>query len=105
MAAGIPMGSDFLRAEFSAPEDVARHVRLGDVTGFCTGSPGTFELKFRNGYPSADIDRDYPVSIRLGIQVSGGELRESIYSGFPSLTPIAQRNRPWRWRTDFITSR
>lgn len=75
MVAGIPLGSDFLREEFFAPEDVARHVRLGDVTGFCTGSPGTFELKFRNGYPSADIDRDYPVSIRLGIQVSGGELR------------------------------
>lgn len=75
MVDNIPMGSDFLREEFSAPEDVARHVSLGDVTGFCTGSSGNFVLKFRNGYPPADIDRDFPVSIRLGIQVAGGELR------------------------------
>lgn len=75
MVEAVPVGSDFLDCEFSAPEDVGRHVRKGDVTGFCTGTSGVFELKFREGYPDETVDRDYPVSIRLGIQVKGGEIR------------------------------
>lgn len=75
MVTAIPVGSDFLGNEFTRPSDVSNHVRKGDITGFCTGTPGMFELKFRSGYPDETINQEYPVSIRLGIQVLGGEIR------------------------------
>lgn len=75
LVTAIPMESDFLGDEFTNPSDVSRHIKKGDITGFCTGSPGIFELKFRSGYPDKIIDREFPVSIRLGIQVIGGEIR------------------------------
>lgn len=44
--AHIPEGSDYLREHFSHGKDVARHVRACRLTGFCTGSPGEFHLRF-----------------------------------------------------------
>lgn len=34
----IPEGIDFFKTEYSKPEDVAAHIKKGDVVGFCTGS-------------------------------------------------------------------
>lgn len=65
----IPEGSDFLGEEYSKPEDVAKHIKAGDVVGFCTGSGGNFILKFREGYPTENLFEEYPVAIRLGIDI------------------------------------
>lgn len=70
----IPKGEDFLTKEFSQPEDIGRHVRAGDVTAFCTGSPGDFLLDCREGYPDEAAMEEYPVGLRLALEVRGGEV-------------------------------
>lgn len=67
-------GSDFLTDEFFEPSDVAAHIKAGDITGFCTGSGGEFNLKIREGYPDGDISEEYPVAIRLAIKVEDRKL-------------------------------
>ncbi|MEO3946406.1 hypothetical protein [Gorillibacterium sp. CAU 1737] len=70
----IEEGEDYYSKEFSSPEQVAKHIKKGDVIGFNTGSSGSYSLKFRSGYPSEAIEREYPISIRLAIVVQGGKL-------------------------------
>lgn len=70
----IPEGCNFFEKEYSKPEDVARHIKNGDIVGFCTGSSGNFTLKFRKGYPEEDLLAQYPVAIRLGIDIQGETL-------------------------------
>lgn len=65
----IPEGYNFLEEEYSKPEDVAKHIKKGDVVGFCTGSSGYYTLKFREGYPEERLVEEYPVAIRLGIDI------------------------------------
>ena len=36
----IPEGCDFLDEEYSKPQDVSKHIKRGDVVGFCIGSSG-----------------------------------------------------------------
>lgn len=43
-AAQLRAGQDYLTTSFTRPEDVAAHVLRGDISAFCTGSPGHFEL-------------------------------------------------------------
>lgn len=70
----IPEGVDFFSNEYEKPEDVSRHIKKGDVVGFCTGSGGDFTLKFREGYPSNQILNEYPVCARLGIDIQDDKL-------------------------------
>ncbi|MCM1186291.1 MAG: hypothetical protein NC251_06635 [Lachnoclostridium sp.] len=70
----IPEGCHFFKEEYSRPEDVARHIKKGDVVGFCTGSSGRFTLKFREGYPAENLLAEYPVAIRLGIDIQNAKL-------------------------------
>lgn len=70
----IKEGDNFFDREFASPEQVASHIRRGDIVGFNTGSGGTYNIKFRTGYPSKKIDDEYPISIRLAIDVKGGEI-------------------------------
>ena len=74
MTTGIPEGSNFLMEEFVRPEDIGRHVRAGDVTAFCTGSPGNYHLRFLGGYPDEETGGEYPVALRLGVEIRGGEI-------------------------------
>ena len=68
-------GSNFLTEEFTNPEQVGAHVRKGDITAFCTGTGGDFVLWFRPGYPDSNIEREFPVMIRLALEVRGGSLQ------------------------------
>lgn len=70
----IAEGEDFFENEYSDPDKVAKHIKKGDIVGFCTGSSGDYILKFRDGYPSDEIDEQYPISIRLAIVIDGGRL-------------------------------
>ena len=70
----IPKGYDFFEEEYQKPEDVAKHIKKGDVVGFCTGTGGDFTLKFREGYPKEELLAEYPVSIRLGIDIQDDKL-------------------------------
>lgn len=66
---GIPEGYDYLTKEYSKPEQVAGHLKKGDMVGFCTGSGGNYTLKVREGYPVDEMNEKYPISIRLGIDI------------------------------------
>lgn len=70
----IKDGEDFFSKEFSTPEQVTEHIKKGDIIGFNTGSSGSYCIKFRSGYPNEKIEEEFPVSIRLAINVKGGKL-------------------------------
>ena len=74
MKSVIP-GSNFLTEEFTNPKQVGAHVRKGDITAFCTGTGGDFILWFRNGYPDSNAEKEFPVMIRLALEVRGGSLQ------------------------------
>ena len=74
MKAVIP-GSDFMAEEFTNPEQVAAHIRKGDITAFCTGTGGDFILWFRSGYPDSNGEKEFQIMIRLALEVRGGSLQ------------------------------
>lgn len=67
--------SNFLAEEFTAPDRIAEHIRRGDITAFCTGTGGDFDLHFLSGHPSGETRKEYPISIRLGLEVRGGSVQ------------------------------
>lgn len=70
--AHISDGADYLQSDFSEPADVARHVMECRLTGFCTGSPGSFRLRFLGRPPDNDVVEVSRFKLRLGLQVKGG---------------------------------
>ena len=68
-------GSDFLTEEFIDPKQVGEHIRKGDITAFCTGTGGDFILWLRSGYPDSIAEQEFPVMIRLAVEVRGGSLQ------------------------------
>lgn len=74
VAKQIPDRYNYLQNEYWESKKVAEHIRKGDMVGFCTGSPGNYILKFREGYPGVEIEEKYPISIRLGICVDDGKI-------------------------------
>ena len=81
--------TDFLSSEFTSPQQIADHIKKGDITAFCTGSSGSFDIHFFEGYPSVDILEKFPVSIRLALDVQGGSIQ------FCDLFWLS------KWNTDF----
>ena len=67
-------GEDFFTKEFSTPEKVSEHIKKGDIVGFNTGTGGEYNIKIRDGYPNNDINNQFPISIRLAIDVKGNVL-------------------------------
>lgn len=70
----IEEGEDYFHKEYDNPQQVAAHLQKGDMVGFCTGSGGNYLLKFRSGYPTLEIEQEFPIAIRLAIDVKGGKL-------------------------------
>lgn len=81
--------TDFLTSEFTSPQQIANHIKKGDITAFCTGSSGSFDIHFFKGYPSIDTLEKFPVSIRLALDVQGGSIQ------FCDLFWLS------KWNTDF----
>lgn len=67
-------GENFFEREYSTPQQVAAHIKKGDIVGFCTGSGGRYHIKFREGYPDESVSGQYPVGIRLALEVKGGKI-------------------------------
>ena len=80
VASSYEQDYDVFNNEFSRPEQVAKHVLKGDITGFCTGSGGTYTLHFRDGYPDTSVKEIYDTMARLGIEIRGGTM--NIYDLF-----------------------
>ncbi len=72
--AHIAEGSDDLQEHFSRPDDVARHVTACELTAFCTGSPGSFLLRFLDGSPDERDVQTADFKLRLGLWVQGGTI-------------------------------
>jgi hypothetical protein len=70
--AHISEGSDYLNKHFWRPEDVARHVMACQLTGFCTGTPGSFRLRFRDGPRDEQAVAAAEFKLRLGLEVHEG---------------------------------
>src|SRR5262249_4110001 len=68
----IPEGSDYLEQHFWQAEDVARHVMDGQLTTFCTGTPGSFRLRFLDGPRDEDAVDAAEFKLRLGLEVREG---------------------------------
>jgi hypothetical protein len=68
----ITEGTDYLRAHFWEPADVARHVMECQLIAFGTGSPGTYRLRFVEGSPDGVAVDAAEFKLRLGLQVRGG---------------------------------
>jgi len=51
------------------------HIEKGDITAFCTGAGVDFHIQFWSGSPTAEVNAEYPVSIRLGLDVQGGSVQ------------------------------
>ncbi len=71
-ASHIPEGTDYLEKHFMQPKDVARHVMDCQLTAFCTGTPGSFRLRFWDGARDEQAVDASDFKIRLGLQVHGG---------------------------------
>ena len=71
----VAPGTDFFTAEFNDPKQIAAHIQKGDITAFCTGTGGDFDLHFCTSYPTPEIKEQYPVSVQLGLEVQGGSVR------------------------------
>lgn len=70
----IEKGKDFFTEEFLEPEHIISHLEKGDIIGFCTGSAGDYNIKFRQGLPTENIKNSYPFSTQLVINVLGGKI-------------------------------
>jgi hypothetical protein len=68
----IVEGSDYLDQHFSQPRDVARHVMDCHLTAFCTGTPGSFLLRFRDGPRDEQAVAAAEFRVRLGLEVREG---------------------------------
>jgi hypothetical protein len=68
-AAHIREGEDYLSANYMDEEQVQPHIQRGTLVGFGTGSPGTFILHLRGGYPSEETLDAADCTLRLGLQV------------------------------------
>jgi hypothetical protein len=72
--AHISEGSDYLQEHFWQPADVARHVMSCELTAFCTGSPGSFRMRFIDGPPNEGDVQAADFKLRLGLWVRDGTI-------------------------------
>ena len=74
MARHIAEGEDYLTDHYTTEDQVQSHIQSGSIVGFGTGSPGTFVLEFREGYPSEAFVKSCQFKLRLGLICVGGEI-------------------------------
>jgi len=65
----VAAGDRFLMEHFNEPQDVAALVRAGVLAGFCTGSPGTYNLELVEGALDLPAIAGFPWFIRLALEV------------------------------------
>lgn len=70
----IAEGADYLSSNYTTEEQVQAHIQQGSLVGFGTGSPGTFVLRFFEGYPTESHLRDCEFKLRLGLDCRGGQV-------------------------------
>jgi hypothetical protein len=71
----ISEGEDYFSAHYSDERSIQEHIQKGTIVGFGTGSPGTYTLRFRAGYPEEEVLQKCDYKYRLGLTVSGGVIR------------------------------
>lgn len=71
-AAHITEGENYFAAHYKTDEQVQPHIQEGSLVGFATGSPGDYELRFHEGYPTEKFVRESTFKLRLGLRCSDG---------------------------------
>jgi hypothetical protein len=69
--ASIREGDDYLEAHYWNPDDVEEHIQAGSIVTFATSTPGTFVLRFHEGYPGDRRLADAEFKLRLGVRSDG----------------------------------
>jgi hypothetical protein len=72
--AGIAEGEDYFSTKFEAYEKVTAHAMRGDISAFCTGSPGDFRLVVYDGKLDDDGLQNAKFKLRLCLEVRDGEV-------------------------------
>jgi hypothetical protein len=70
----IAAGEDYLQRAFWQPEDVAAHVNGCQLTGFCTGSSGDFNLVIYDTRLDKVASDAAEFRVKLGLEVRDGEV-------------------------------
>lgn len=65
----VALRDRFLMEHFNEPQDVAALVRAGRLAGFCTGSPGTYNIELVEGALDLPAIAGFPWMIRLALEV------------------------------------
>jgi hypothetical protein len=68
----IAEGEDYLSENYTTEDQVQAHIQIGTIVGFGTGTPGTFVLRFCDGYPNDALLSTCQCKLRLGLHCSGG---------------------------------
>lgn len=68
----IKEGEDYLSSNYTTEKQVQSHIQKGSIVGFCTSSPGTYVLRFHDGYPEEDVLQKAEFKLRLGLHCIGG---------------------------------
>jgi len=68
-ASQISEGSDYVEMAFWKAKDIARHVMACQITTFCTGSPGSFVLRFVDGPMNEEAVRAAEFQLELGLEI------------------------------------
>lgn len=68
----IQAGEDYLSQKYLNGEQVQPHIQAGSLVSFGTGSPGTYRLRFRDGYPGESLLSRSQARLRLGLHVVDG---------------------------------
>lgn len=70
----IAEGEDYLSLHYSDVNDVLNHIYQGTIPGFCTGSPGSYELNIITSPPDENLITASDYRLRLWVKVTGGKL-------------------------------
>lgn len=70
----IQENENYLTTKYLTAKQVSEHVNSGTIVGLGTGSPGTYILKIRSGYPNEAMLDSSDYVLRLGIYVDGEEV-------------------------------
>lgn len=70
----IKEGEDYFSTNYQTSQQVLKHIYEGTIVGFCTSSPGQYNLIFRTGYPSELELESSEFKLRLAIDVRDGRI-------------------------------
>lgn len=83
----ISPGDDFFSANLADALGVVRTFSAHFITGFATGSPGSYSVWLQTGHPTEESTAVYPMRLRLPFRCCSGEIQLRDLYDFMSWDP------------------